>query len=575
MLKQVRRAVFAAFFFSGCVNVLMLATPLYTLQVFETVVPTGSIETLVLLSLMAAAAMLALMLIELVRDTILLRTGLWLDHMLGQHILENGLKIGRAPAEMRADSRALAQVRQFLSSPALGALLDAPWTPFFMVALWLIHPTLGIMAACAGGLLVIAALAQSLLTARLQVESAQARETADQWWQTVTHNSQLTGALGLARGAADQWETFNRAHVAGSYSQGKRASVIKALARAVRIASQLAIYGLGAWLVVRSELAPGALVASAIMLGKALAPLESAVSSLRMAQAAFVSYRRLKSLPADATVPRLMDGEAAALGRLVLSDVAHYHPTRKTPALRSVSLTIEPGECIGIVGPNGSGKSTLCGILAGATQPTAGVADLDGVAVAKWQRADDPPPIGYLTDDPVLVEGTVYDNICRFREATLIGVAQSAMRAGVHETLSALQSGYDTQVGPGGSGLSLRERRAVALARAVHGAPRIIVLDEPELGLDGASLRQLMKMLEGLREQGIGLVVATQDPRLLRLTDKVVVLNAGAVQSVGPSADLARRMQVVGQPSGGDQSGQQGQPSPSRAAGDATSQKRG
>lgn len=560
MLKQVRRAVFAAFFFSGCVNVLMLASPLYTLQVFETVVPTGSIETLVLLSLMAAGATLALMLVELVRDTILLRTGLWLDHMLGQHILENGLKVGRSPADMRADARALTQVRQFLASPALGALLDAPWTPFFLIALWLIHPVIGTMAAVAGGLLLLAALVQSLLTARLQTESAQARETADQWWQTITGNSQLTGALGLARGATDQWELFNRAHVASSYSQGKRSSVIKAFARAVRIMSQLAIYGLGAWLVVRNELAPGALVASAIMLAKALSPLESAVSSLRMAQAALVSYRRLKSLPADATVPRIMDGEGGAIGRLVLSDVAHYHPTRKTPALRSVSLTIEPGESIGIVGPNGSGKSTLCGIIAGAVQPTSGSADLDGVAVVKWQRADGIPPVGYLTDDPVLVEGTVYDNICRFRESTLIGVAQSAMRAGVHETLSALQSGYDTQVGPGGSGLSLRERRAVALARAIHGNPRIVVLDEPELGLDGASLRNLMKMLESLREQGISLVLSTQDPRLLRLTDKVAVLNAGTVQSVGPSADLARRMQVVGQPGGN------GQPAQGKAA---------
>jgi ABC-type protease/lipase transport system fused ATPase/permease subunit len=392
---------------------------------------------------------------------------------------------------------------------------------------------------------VLLALAQALFTARAQTESALARETADQWWQTVTANSQLTGALGLARGAADQWEAYNRAHVAGAYSQGKRGSFVKALARSVRILSQLAIYGLGAWLVVRNELAPGALVASAILLGRALSPLEIAVGSLRQAQAALSAYGRLKALPPDATLPRLMDGDSGALGRLVLSDVTHYHATRKTPALRSVSLTLEPGECLGVVGPNGSGKSTLCAIIAGAAQPTAGAADLDGVAVAKWQRSDGALPVGYLTDDPVLVEGTVYDNISRFREASLIGVAQSAIRAGVHDTLSALQNGYDTHVGPGGSGLSLRERRAVALARAVHGDPRIIVLDEPELGLDGASLRQLMKVLEDLRRDGVSLVVSTQDPRLLRLTDKVLVLNAGAVQSIGPSADLAKRMQAV------------------------------
>ena len=405
----------------------------------------------------------------------------------------------------------------------------------------------------------MAALAQGLLTARLHAESTTAHEAAEQWWQTVANNSQLAGALGLARGAAEQWEVYNRSHVASAYSQGKRSSIIKAMARSVRIASQLAIYGLGAWLVVKNELAPGALVASAILLGRALAPLEGAVSSLRAAQAAFRAYKRLKALPADAIVPRLMESQDGALGRLVLSDVTYYHPTRKTPALRSVGLTLEPGECMGIVGPNGSGKSTLCGVIGGAVLPTAGAADLDGVAVAKWQRGDGPPPIGLLTDDPVLVDGSVYENIARFRNSSLVGVAQTAMRAGVHETLSALQNGYDTPVGPNGNGLSLRERRAVALARALHGGPRIIVLDEPELGLDGASLRQLMKVLSDLRQNGVSLVIATQDPRLLQLTHKVVVLNGGAVQSIGPSAELARRMQSGSAPKGPVQaSGTQG-----------------
>jgi ABC-type protease/lipase transport system fused ATPase/permease subunit len=459
MLKQVRRAVLAAFMFSGFVNVLMMASPLYTLQVFETVVPTGSIEKLVLLTLMAAAAIAVLMLVELVRDTILLRTGLWLDHMLGQYVLENGLKLGRSPADMRADDQALTQLKQFLTSSAITALLDAPWLPFFLVALVLIHPMIGGVAIVASLLLVIGALAQILVTGRAQHESTQANEAADQWWQTVTRSTQLAGALGLTRGATEQWEAYNRAHVASSYSLGKRTGFIKALARTIRIGAQLAVYGIGAWLVVRAELAPGALVASAILLGRALAPLESAVSSLKAAQASIRAYRRLKALPADAAVPKLLETDSAALGRLVLSDVTHYHPTRKTPALRSVGLSLDPGECLGIVGPNGAGKSTLAAVIAGAVMPTAGSADLDGVAVAKWQRGDNPPPVGYLPDDPLLIDGSVYENIARFREASLVGVAQTAMRAGVHETLCGLQSGYDTLVGVNGGALSLRERR--------------------------------------------------------------------------------------------------------------------
>ena len=211
--------------------------------------------------------------------------------------------------------------------------------------------------------------------------------------------------------------------------------------------------------------------------------------------------------------------------------------------MRGVSLNLAPGECLGIVGPNGAGKSTLAVRIAGAILPTSGAADLDGIPIAKWQRGDGDPPVGYFPDDPLLIEGSIHENIARFGDASLISVAQAAMRAGVHETLHSLQSGYDTPVGPGGSGLALRERRAVALARAIHGSPRLVVLDEPEIGLDGVSVRRLIKVLEDLKAEGIGFAIATQDPRLLALTDKiVVVLNNGAVQTQGPSAELARRM---------------------------------
>lgn len=542
MLKQVRRALIAAFAFSGCINLLMLATPLYTLQVFETVVPLGSIETLVILTLITAGAILALALIEIARDTILLRSGLWLDHELGQHILENGVKLGVPGGELRQDAVALERVRAFLSSQAVGPLFDAPWVPMFLVALFLMHPLIGAVAAAAGLMLFAAALLQTVVTARLQEEGHKAHERSEQWWATVARNAQLAGALGLAKGASAQWETFNRAHIAGSYSLGRRSSFIKAFARTVRIGSQIAVYGVGAWLVVKSEMAPGALVASAILLARALAPLEQLVGSIKTIEAAAAAYRRLKDLPADASVPRVTSGDAGPSGHLDLSDVTFYHPGRKMPALRNVSLALEPGQSLAIVGANGAGKSTLAGIIAGALPPTAGAADLDGIPVAKWQRGDGPPPVGYLPDEPGLIEGSVHDNIARFQDVSVMAVARAGLRAGVHDTLQTLPNGYDTQVGPGGSGLSLRERRAVALARAMFGAPCLVVLDEPEIGLDGASLRGLVNVLRELKAGGVGFVVATQDPRLMQLADRVVVLNEGAVQVLGTGAEVRQRM---------------------------------
>jgi len=543
LLKQVRRALLAAFFFSGFVNLLMLTTPLYTLQVFESVVPAASVETLALLTAMAATAILTLALIELARDAVLLRAGLWLDHTLGQHMLENGLKLGTSGAELRQDAKSLAMLRSFLSSPAIIAVFEAPWVPIFVLALMLLHPMIGAVALVSGALLFSAAVLHGLLTSRVQLEGARSLERSEHWFQAVTGNAQLTGALGLARGAAEQWELFNRAHVANAYSQSKRAHLVRAFARSVRIGAQIAIYAVGAWLVIRGELTPGALVASAILLARALSPLEQAVNALRATQMAFQAYRRLKALPPDARLPSITSADSRPSGRITLADVTFYHPGRKSPALRNIGLDIAPGQCVGLVGPNGAGKSTLAALIAGAVLPTVGVADLDGIPIAKWQRGDT-PPLGYLPDEPALVDGTVHDNIARFQDASLMSVANAAMRAGVHETLAGLQQGYDTQVGPGGCALALRERRAVALARAMHGDPTTIVLDEPEIGLDGASLRRLFKVLEKLKADGVSLVIATQDPRLLSLTDVVAVLNDGALQSIGPAHELSRKLEA-------------------------------
>lgn len=542
MLKEVRRALVVAFVFSGFINLLMLATPLYTLQVFQQVVPLGSLETLLLLTAITAAAILTSASIEMARDTVLSRAALWLDHELGAHILENGLKLGVPPHELRVDARALEQVRGFLQSGAIGPLFDAPWIPIFLVALVALDPALGAVAAAAVALLLLATLGIGIATARVQSESLKAGERSGHLWRTVASNGPLAGALGLTRGLADQWEVSNRGHVAATYSLSKRAGIARAFARAVRIGSQIAVYGVGAWLVVRGEIEPGVLVASAILLARALAPLEQLVHGVRQARASLAAYRRLKSLPADAMVPAVTEAGADVHGDITLSDVTYYYPTRKVPALRGVSLKLAPGECLGIVGSNGAGKSTLAGLLAGALQPTSGAADLDGIAIAKWQRCDGPPPVGYLPDDPLLIEGSVHDNIARFGHASLVSVAQAAVRAGVHETLHSLAQGYDTPVGPGGSGLAMRERRAIALARALHGAPRLVVLDEPELGLDGASLKRLGGVLAEMKAAGVGLVIATQDPRLLSLADTVVVLNGGQVQTLAPAGEVSRQL---------------------------------
>ncbi len=544
MLKQVRRALFAAFLFSGCINILMLATPLYILQIFETVVPLGSLDTLLLLSAMVAAALLTTAAVEVARDTVLLRSAYWLDHELGHYILENGVRLATPGAEMRQDAAALERLRAFIASPAIVPVFDAPWTPLFLLALFALNPLIGLVATGCAAVIVVLSWLLGATTARAEGERARSAERSHQWWQTITGNAQHAGALGLARGAADSWEVCNRAQVSAGYSIGKRTAFLRALSRFVRIAAQIALYGVGAWLVIRGEIAPGALVAAAILMARALSPLEGLVGSVRAIQGAAASYRRLASLPPDAVTPNLAASGEPVAGRIEIHDVTYYHPGRKAPALRAVSLAVEPGQCLGIVGPNGSGKSTLAALLGGSIIPAHGAADLDGIPIGKWQRIAASPPIGYLPDEPILIDGTVHENIARFSDAPLMAVADAAIRGGVLETLKALPFGFDTPVGPQGQALALRERRAVAFARALFRRPRIVVLDEPELGLDGPALRRLLGTIGDLKAAGTTLILATQDPRLLDLCTHIAILNSGTIQAAGPADELRARLAV-------------------------------
>lgn len=543
LLRQVRRALLVAFVFAGLINVLALATPIYILHIFESVVLTGSIATLAVMTSLVAVCIGAWALLELVRDRILLRAGLWLDHELGSHVLDNGIKAGRSSGELTEAGRAVERLRGLVTSPAILPLFDAPFVPLFVAVLFMMHPVMGGLTLATALALLGAAAGQLLFTGRLQDDSTRLTSRATRWWQTVVQREDQVRATGLGPGASRQWERLNRSQVATAYALGKRASLLKVFARTVRFAAQIGVYALGAWLVIHSEIGPGALVASSILMAKALGPLEQLVGSARAITAGFAAYRTLKSQPPDARAPMISETTEAMPGYVSLSDVTVYYPGRRRPAIRNVTLSLAPGESLGIVGPNGSGKSTLAGVLAGAFVPANGVAELDGVAISKWQSwTGERQPVGYVPDDPVLIEGTVQDNVVRFSDGSLVSAAEAARRGGVHDTLSELADGFDTEVGPFGAGLSLRERRAVSMARALHGEPRMLVLDTPETGLDGSGMRSLVATLEEIRARGTRLVIATQDPRLLALCDKIALMGDGTIKAFGDRDLVAAKL---------------------------------
>ncbi len=294
LLGQVRRALFAALLLAGFANLLQLALPFYALHVFESALPAASLETVGLLALIAAGAGLTLVSLVAARDRIVLRAGLWLDHTLGRHILENGTRLGTPPAEIAANVAALARYTSALSDRSIVAMLDAPWLPLLLAAMALLHPIMGAVAGVSALLLVLATLAQARPVGRFAQQAAEASERSARWWSASTANGDLQPE------AADQWERLNRTHIANAYALGKRSAILQDLARLVRVGAQVALIAVGAWLVLTNALTPAALFACILVNAALLEPLERLVAALPVVRAAAAAHRRLRALPADA-----------------------------------------------------------------------------------------------------------------------------------------------------------------------------------------------------------------------------------------------------------------------------------
>jgi PrtD family type I secretion system ABC transporter len=541
-----RGALWTAFLFTGVINALMMATPLYSMQVFSNVVPTGSMETLVSLTCMAAMAMIVMSILELIRDRILYKAGLWLDFNLAGYVLERWLRAGTGPgqaSDVRIEAKLVSTIKAYSTGPAINPLFDAPWAPLFLIGLFLLHPLLGLVGVVSALLLAIAALLQAFASDGPQSEAARAQEQADKWWQSATADSARLNGAGMGPIVRDRWEMLAEESAQRAYDLHCRSNLIKMFAKAIRLLSQIAIFAAGALVVIKAEASSGVLIASSLLMGRALAPFEQSVPLLKLFIAAAKSARLLKSLPKPASEDLIDLQSEPIAGHLTLQDVAYAYPGRTSLALRGVSLELAPGQSLGIIGPNGAGKSTLAALMAGALDPRSGSVDLDGLALSKWQRGLEQPLIGYVGTQPALFDGTVHENIVRFRDFSLMSAAQAAMKIGAHEILSELPNGYDTKVAADGTGLSVREARAIALARAVHGGTRIIVLDEPELGLDGAGEKRLMTLLAALKQAKVTLIIATQQPRLLALTERVAVLKKGNLEMFGPAAEVMAKVQ--------------------------------
>ncbi|HEX6704730.1 MAG TPA: type I secretion system permease/ATPase [Albitalea sp.] len=536
----------AAVGFSLVINLALLAPSLYMLQVFDRVLATRSVDTLALLSLIAGVALLLMLALDGVRARLLALAGVLFEDRVAAETLRRVLDgVGRAaPAERAWAMRDVAVVRAFVSGPGIVALFDAPWMLIYIGVIFAFDGLLGSLALASACLLIALAWINERFT-RAGVEQAQAqsRETG-RFLDGALRHAEAVRALGMAPAIGARWQAANRALQRRQLDTQRVAGAVGSATRCARQLVQVAMMGVAAWLVIEQRATPGVTIAVTIILGRALAPVETLIGQWKPLAEARAALRRLDAL-LEAGVPASFAALPEPDGALALENVSYTPPGGERPLVHGIRLDIAAGEIVGLVGPSGSGKSTLARLMTGVVPATAGSVRLDGADLAQWDSARLGERIGYLPQDVALLAGTVAENIARFADAPPEAVVAAANRAHAHELVVRLPQGYMTPVGEGGQGLSGGQRQRVALARALYGEPRIVVLDEPNACLDAAGEQALGAVIAELRAAACTVVLITQRTPILALVDRIVVMDEGRIARVGLRQERADRAAPV------------------------------
>ena len=544
VVAGVRRAMLAVALFSIVINLLMLTVPIYMMQMFDRVLPTQHTDTLILLSAMALGAVILMASVEIIRARIMVRLGGWIDRQLSGPLLTASLNesLGRSGAGVQGASalRELNTLRQFLTGPSVFPLLDAPWVPIYIAIIFFLHPTLGWIAVAGGALVFLFAILNDVLTRPTLSKASRSTNMALYRADAAVRNADVIAALGMAPALVSKWRQAGEEGLGHQGVASDTSGVISSMARLLRLIVQVGILGMGAYLVIQGELTGGGMIGASIILGRAMAPIEQSINAWRGFTGARNAYRSISQLigrQEDVDNPMTLPDPT---GHLQVEGVTFIPPGQREPILRQVSFEARPGEQVGLVGPSASGKTTLSRLLVGSWVATAGAVRLDRADFAYWDATDRGRHIGYVPQDVELFEGSVRENIARLTDADPSEVVDAAKLARVHNMILELPDGYDTQIGESGVRLSGGQRQRIAMARAVFGNPKFLVLDEPNANLDRDGDLALLETLKDLKTQGCTVVGVTHRPAILDYVDSVVVLNQGRVEAKGPRDEVLK-----------------------------------
>jgi ATP-binding cassette subfamily C protein len=529
--------------FSLAINLLYLASPLYMLQVYDRVISSASVVTLVMLTVALLIAFTALAGLDVVRAHVLTRASIRLDRLMAGRvvmaILDSTPSVGSVRSQLLRDFDTF---RQFITGMGIHAIFDLPWAPLYLLVIFMLHPLLGAFSVGSAFLLIMMALINERLVRPPINDSNEAASRNYAFTEMSLRNAEVVQAMGMTEGLLRRWGRDRVRMIGRQVTASDRAAVMSSIIRFLRLAMQSLILGLGAYLAIERSITVGAMFAASILLGRALQPVEQIVGSWRSLVSARESYMRVRDLLAANPLRAGRTELPRPVGHVSIEGLTYVPARSNKPILRGVSFKIEPGEVIGIIGPSGAGKSTLVRNIVGVLRPSAGAVRLDGADIATWPRGSLGQYVGYLPQDVELFADTVAANVSRFQQVRGDIVVKAAQTAGVHDMILRLPDGYETQVGEGGATLSGGYRQRIGLARAAFGNPSLVVLDEPSSNLDAEGEAALSECILRLKKNKVTVILVSHRPSTVAVVDKILLLIDGMVEAYGPRAEVLARL---------------------------------
>jgi ATP-binding cassette subfamily C protein len=544
-IASTRRTFIAVALFSCIVNILMLTGPLFMLQIYDRVLTSRSVPTLIALTLLVVGLYLFMGIVDLVRYRVLTRIGHKFDEEVGRSafLSQVSAPVKAGPLAAKTEPvRDVDQLRNFFASPGITALFDMPWMPFYIGIVFLLHPLLGLLGV--GGAVILLAIA--IVTdraARPMMKSS--GELSAQRNAVVTagrRNAEVLQGMGMMQAVGGLWDNVNERFLAANAKAADVVGLSSVASKVFRLFLQSAVLALGAYLAILGEISPGAMIAASIIMARGLQPVEMAVGNLRQMLSAQQAYRRLRTLFEQPEAAAQIDLPAPRR-ELTVDNITVLPPGTRTPTLVDIRFSAKAGTAIGVIGQSGSGKSTLARALVGVWPAVRGTVNLDGAPLPQWKLEQLGRHLGYLPQDVELFEGTIAANISRFDPAAEdADIVHAAKIAGCHELILGLKDGYATLVGEGGATLSAGQRQRIALARALYGDPFLIVLDEPNSNLDGYGDSALNRAITLAKQRGAVVVVIAHRPSALSATDKLALIENGRLADFGERDEVLKKV---------------------------------